>query len=127
MHTSMEPLQPLIHGVGEEASQPLTCGLPWPRSALTDSASVKLLDAADRSFPLQTRALDHWPDGSIRWLLLDWQSTGAGTYRVRTGPQFPRHMQLVFPSNPTPYTSTLARPASRSTAPATFRWLRSWR
>jgi hypothetical protein len=34
---------------------------------------------------VQTRVLDRWPDGSVRWLLLDWQASveGEATYRLR--------------------------------------------
>jgi hypothetical protein len=80
--------------------QPLTCGLPWPRSALAASTSLQLLDPADRPIPLQTRPLDHWPDGSIRWLLLDWQSTGTGTYRVRTGQRVSSPYAISLSSQP---------------------------
>ncbi|RME75311.1 MAG: hypothetical protein D6776_03490, partial [Planctomycetota bacterium] len=33
--------------------------------------------------------LDRWPDGSIRWALLDWQfgaDSGDAPYRLRVGP-----------------------------------------
>jgi len=35
---------------------------------------------------LQARATDLWPDGSVRWVLLDWiAEAGAGPYRVEVG------------------------------------------
>jgi hypothetical protein len=34
-----------------------------------------LLDGEGQPVPLQARALDRWPDGSVRWVLLDWQAT----------------------------------------------------
>jgi hypothetical protein len=78
-------LEPSIY-ISIPSAQPVTCGLPWPRSALFDANSLQLRDPADRTVPLQTRPLERWPDGSIRWLLLDWQSSGSGTYRVHIGP-----------------------------------------
>jgi hypothetical protein len=33
--------------------------------------------------PVQARALDRWPDGSVRWLLLDWQASVQGTAAYR--------------------------------------------
>jgi hypothetical protein len=37
--------------------------------------------------PLQTRVLDRWPDGSVRWVLLDWQAdvNAPTTYQIRVG------------------------------------------
>ncbi len=39
--------------------------------------------------PLQTRILESWPDGSARWVLLDWQADvaaeSAARYRVEIG------------------------------------------
>jgi hypothetical protein len=64
---------------------PVTCGVPWPRGALRDSARLALRDHQGRPVPLQTRVLDRWPDGSVRWALLDWQvvaTGGPGVYRV---------------------------------------------
>src|SRR5205823_2561646 len=36
-----------------------------------------------------TRTLDRWPDGSCRWVLLDWLSDvdGAARYRARVSPR----------------------------------------
>ncbi len=64
--------------------EPVTCGLPWPRGVLQDAALLALEDEG-RTIALQTRVLDRWPDGSIRWVLLDWQAAVQGTaaYRVR--------------------------------------------
>ena len=35
--------------------------------------------------PLQSRVLDRWPDGSVRWILLDWQrdDSASAQYHVR--------------------------------------------
>jgi hypothetical protein len=37
-----------------------------------------MVDSLGQAAVLQTRVLDHWPDGSVRWLLLDWQATIQG-------------------------------------------------
>src|SRR5205807_2078225 len=64
--------------------EPATCGLPWPKGMLHDPNYLVLRDEKGESIPLQTRILDRWSDGSIRWLLLDWQATvnGDAKYRV---------------------------------------------
>jgi hypothetical protein len=62
---------------------PVTAGIPWPRGALPDPATLALRDARGRTIALQARALDLWPDGSARWVLLDWiAEAGAGSYRL---------------------------------------------
>ncbi len=52
---------------------PMTQGCPFPEGALLESAQVRLnVDGGDE-LPLQTTVLTTWPDGSIKWLLLDTQ------------------------------------------------------
>ena len=50
---------------------PVTSGVPLPRGALHDERAAALFGEDGREIPLQAAALSHWPDGSIRWLLLD--------------------------------------------------------
>src|SRR5438128_116383 len=56
-------------------AEPVTLGLPWPRGRLSDPARLRLHDDAGTDLPLQTRVLDSWPDGSVRWVLLDCQAS----------------------------------------------------
>ncbi len=56
---------------------PVTSGIPIGRGELTDPGSVRLFTEAGKPLPLQTRLLGSWPDGSVRWLLLDFQATLA--------------------------------------------------
>jgi len=82
MHPGVElTLTPPAPGRG-----PVTTGVPWPRGALPDPARLALRDAAGDAVPLQARTLDRWPDGSARWVLLDWiADTASGPYRVAPG------------------------------------------
>ena len=65
---------------------PVTTGLPWPRGKLLDPHKLVLRDASDKVVRLQARATDRWPDGSVRWVLLDWiAEANAGPYRVAVG------------------------------------------
>lgn len=50
---------------------PITCGVPLPPGALRDPRAVRLHDEAGSDLPLQARPTGLWPDGSIRWLLLN--------------------------------------------------------
>jgi hypothetical protein len=64
---------------GARRNEPVTCGIPWPRGVLTDPSMLWISDSRGQAPVLQTRVLDRWPDGSVRWLLLDWQATVVGS------------------------------------------------
>ena len=59
-------------------AEPISMGLPFPRSVCVDPQSLALVDAAGALCPLQVRVLDRWPDGSMRWALLDFQADAGG-------------------------------------------------
>jgi len=52
---------------------PVTSGVPFAQGALKAPDASALFDADGRELPLQTEVLATWPDGSVRWLLLDFQ------------------------------------------------------
>jgi hypothetical protein len=53
-----------------------------------NSAFLEMFDSAGRTVPLQATALDHWPDGSVHWVLLDWQACwpASPSYLLRANP-----------------------------------------
>ena len=53
---------------------PLTVGVPFPRGALAAGEPVAIRNEAGTLEPVQTRVLEKHPDGSTRWLLLDYQA-----------------------------------------------------
>jgi hypothetical protein len=69
---------------------PVTSGVPLAEGALRDAQAAALFTADEREVPLQTEALSRWPDGSIRWLLLDFQTdleaNQTQRYTLRYGP-----------------------------------------
>ena len=72
-------------------NEPVTFGLPFPCGLLSETHHLSLIDQRDQHRrPLQVEALDHWPDGSVRWALLDFQATVAAGetagYHLRTAP-----------------------------------------
>ena len=75
----------------ERRREPVACGVPWPRGLLLDPARLRLSDQAGRPLPLQARTLNRWPDGSVRWTLLDWQADvrGSASYRLTVAPHGP--------------------------------------
>jgi hypothetical protein len=66
---------------------PITRGVSFPASWLDSTDKLRVADHQDRQLPLQARALAHWPDGSIKWALVDVQADLPGasrtTYRLR--------------------------------------------
>src|SRR5689334_20225081 len=65
--------------------EPVTCGIPFPPMVLKDTSTLAMADQGGDPVVVQTRTLDRWPDGSARWVLLDWQASVAGStcYQVR--------------------------------------------
>ena len=84
-----------IHGRAGVAGRsfPLTTGIPFRMGELYDAKRVQLADSHERPIPLQARATGRWPDGSVRWLLLDLQHDLVPADRIvslRYGRDVPR-------------------------------------
>src|SRR5262245_18012064 len=79
----------LLHSIIPARDQPVTRGVPFPQGILADPAAVTLLDATGQEVPVQTEALSRWPDGSVRWLLLDFviSAITAGDHRWTLQPR----------------------------------------
>jgi hypothetical protein len=52
-------------------AEPVRLGVPFARGQLRDETRVRLVDGSERGLPAQVRSLATWPDGSIKWLLVD--------------------------------------------------------
>jgi len=69
---------------------PVTSGVPFAAGALREANAVSLRDGEGKAVPLQTDVLARWPDGSVRWLLVDFQADLAArqqkTFALRAGP-----------------------------------------
>ena len=66
-------------------STPVRSGVPFPRGVLTSSAQLRLLDVDRSEVRLQARSLGRWPDHSVKWALLDFQTDApAGSTRFYT-------------------------------------------
>lgn len=72
---------------GEIATQ----GLPFAYGTLTSTQNLRVLDPQDNEVPVQARALNYWPDGSVMFALVSFPaSVGAGAgeqYTVEFGSQ----------------------------------------
>jgi hypothetical protein len=58
-------------------------GVPMPRGLLRAASDAIVLDATGRILEHQTRALAVWPDGSVKWLLVD-LLTSLGAHQSET-------------------------------------------
>ena len=47
--------------------EPVSVGLPWPRGAISDEKYFQLIGPDGSPQLLQSKVLDRWPDGSVRW------------------------------------------------------------
>ena len=64
---------------------PLTRGVPLPQGTVSGVENLSLQDAQGRDVPVQLRVLGRWPDGSAKWVLVDFQAdVEAGQEAVYT-------------------------------------------
>ena len=61
---------------------PLSQGIPLPLGAVSSPDGLGVEDSLGRPVPAQFRPLSRWPDGSLKWVLVDFQAeVPAGTRR----------------------------------------------
>ena len=58
----------------DRTSVPLTTGLPFSQGEMSAHEPLAMLDDSGGLLPLQTRVMERHDDGSLRWLLLDYQA-----------------------------------------------------
>ena len=58
----------------QRTAWPVSSGIPMAQGELKDDGAAALFDVQGDQVPLQTEVLARWPDGSIRWLLVDFQT-----------------------------------------------------
>jgi hypothetical protein len=68
---------------------PVRSGAPIPRGELASAGNVQVLNEAGEAIGAQSRAMATWPDGSVKWLFVDFahdfSRNAAGRYRIRYG------------------------------------------
>jgi exo-rhamnogalacturonan lyase-like protein len=73
-----------------EVCEPVTVGIPFPAGAVRDARHIALRDEQETAVALQALPTESWPDGSVRWALLDFCSAGTParerSYRVAIEP-----------------------------------------
>src|SRR5512143_4146863 len=62
----------LIRGApGAPHTEPVSAGIPFARGTLMRAEQIAVLDSAGRRVPSDATPLAQWPDGSLRWVLID--------------------------------------------------------
>jgi hypothetical protein len=86
-----------LHNVADAPRRnwPVSSGVPLARGVLQDEKRAHLRDANGRETDLQTRVTSRWDDGSVKWLLLDFQANvpanAKATYTLDTAAAAPRN------------------------------------
>src|SRR5688500_15030515 len=62
----------------ERHGEPVAIGVSCPRAAVQRGDRWILTDQRGRALPVQTTTLDRWGDGSVRWLLVEFQADVVG-------------------------------------------------
>ncbi|MCX7044107.1 MAG: hypothetical protein NTX50_01295 [Candidatus Sumerlaeota bacterium] len=73
-------VEPPAELAGKLGEWPVTGGIPFPQGAFGSARNIRLHDSpvdAARPKPMQTTVAARWPDGSIKWLLLDFRHSGG--------------------------------------------------
>lgn len=60
---------------GPRYREPVTIGVPLPAGTLSNLSTLGLQKTDGTPIASQARELERWPDGTIRWLLLDFEAT----------------------------------------------------
>lgn len=62
-------------------SGPVRAGVPFPSGAVKDARQIRV-SADGKARPIQVTALSQWPDGSMRWALLDFSGRAGENCQV---------------------------------------------
>jgi hypothetical protein len=85
---------------GLDILRSVTGGIPVSKGAAPDGSRFVLFDKNDKPVPCQNSVLARWPDGSVRWVLLDFKAkppvNGTDKFRLKWDPK----SKDVLPSNP---------------------------
>jgi hypothetical protein len=93
----------------QRRNEPVRLGIPLEKGMLQDPGRLVLTDSDHRERPVAGRALDRWSDGSIRWLLLDFQAEHDGGAAAVA---YHLHVDAV-PAGPPPGILRVRRDAAR--------------
>ena len=58
----------------ERRGEPVTTGVPLEQGAIQNTDRLTVRTSAGEAVPAQFRTLSRWPDGSLKWVLVDFQA-----------------------------------------------------
>lgn len=72
----MSSVKILVNALDGEkrVKEPLTLGVPWPQGMFKNSSQLVMCNEHQQELAIQTTILDRWNNGSIRWVLVDFQA-----------------------------------------------------
>jgi len=59
----------------KRVNEPVVVGVPFPKGSVFDLSLLTLSSPSGQQLPLQAQTLAQWPDGSAKWVLLDFQAS----------------------------------------------------
>lgn len=65
------PLKADLPVISAPEAIPVSGGIPFPKGALKSIDNIRILDSAKKEIPCQVTRLAVWPDGSVKWALID--------------------------------------------------------
>ncbi len=69
--------------------EPMSLGVPFPAGLAMSESDITLQDDCGNATTVQARVVERWPDGSIRWALVDFLLTGDAAperrFTIRVG------------------------------------------
>jgi len=73
-------------------NEPITLGVPFSKGAVQDPSKLSLFDSENNPIPIQAQPLNLWSDGSIQWILLDFQTSAEVNTTVNYSLYIQRNM-----------------------------------
>ena len=83
-------------GAGREG-WPVTSGVPFPEGHLGSVEHLRLLDAGGSAIPAQFLQTAEWDDGSVKWVLVDFQADVAANQSSRYVLEYGAKIQVTSP------------------------------
>ena len=81
-------------------NEPVTVGLPLPRGTVRHPEMLLLYDQKGAPCPLQSQVLARWFDGSVRWVLVDFQANVGAHERINYQLHLTTAPQIIAHSRP---------------------------
>ena len=78
--------------------EPVRSGVPIPKGHLADAEHARVLDDQGRPVPSCVQVTGRWPDGSVKWLLLDMETHVPGSGSRKLTLEYGNRVAAVRPS-----------------------------